>query len=113
VLRYELRRWRDGIIPDVDAAVASPQRLTDDLRRARSLLDLVGSVPRLVWGRDEIGTGEMWNSNSVISWLIARSGLPADVISPPAGGCAPGWDAGLVTARRQQGGRKSSHDPGR
>ena len=101
VSRYELRRWRDGIIPDADEAVASPQRLTDDPDRARRLLDLVGSVPRLVWGRDETGTGEMWNSNSVISWLIARSGLPTDAIELPAGGRAPGWDAGLVVARNR------------
>jgi hypothetical protein len=99
--RYELRRWRDGIIPDADEAVASPQRLTDDPDRARRLLDLVGSVPRLVWGRDETGTGETWNSNSVISWLIARSGLPTHAIELPAGGRAPGWDAGLVVARHR------------
>lgn len=101
-LRYEVRRWRDGIIADADEAVASPQRLSDDPRLARRLLDLAGSVPRMVWGRDEIGAGEMWNSNSVISWLIARSGLPTDMIRPPAGGRAPGWDTGLVMARRQQ-----------
>lgn len=44
----------------------------------------------------------MWNSNSVISWLLARSGLPAEAILPPTGGRAPGWHAGLVTARRHQ-----------
>jgi hypothetical protein len=44
----------------------------------------------------------MWNSNSVISWLIARSGLDIDSIEPPAGGRAPGWRAGLVVARSQQ-----------
>jgi hypothetical protein len=100
VFRYEVRRWRDGVIADADEAVASPQLLSDDLLRARRLLDLVGSLPRPVWGRDELGTGEMWNSNSVISWLLARSGLPTDAIRPPAGGRAPGWEAGLVTARR-------------
>lgn len=98
--RYEVRLWRDGIIPDAGEAVASPQRLSDDPLRARRLLDLVASVPALIWGRDELGTGEMWNSNSVISWLLARSGLPADTIKPPAGGRAPGWGAGIVTAHR-------------
>ena len=101
-LRYEVRRWRDGVIADADEAVASPRRLSDEPRRARRLLNLVGSVPSMVWGRDEIGTGEMWNSNSVISWLLARSGLPTEAISPPTGGRAPGWEAGLVTARSQQ-----------
>ena len=53
-----------------------------------------------VWGRDELGTGEMWNSNSVIAWLIARSGMDAESIEPPPGGRAPGWHAGLEVARR-------------
>ena len=101
VFRYEVRRWRDGVIADADEAVASPQPLSDDPRLARRLLDLVGSLPTPVWGRDELGTGEMWNSNSVISWLLARSGLPTDAIHPPAGGRAPGWAAGLVTALRE------------
>jgi hypothetical protein len=102
VFRYEVRRWRDGIIADVDAAVASPQLLSDDPDVARRLLELVGSLPRPVWGRDELRTGEMWNSNSVTAWLLARSGLPMEAIRPPAGGRAPGWEAGLVMARRHQ-----------
>jgi hypothetical protein len=97
-LRYEIRRWRDGTIPDAGEAVGGPQRVSDDLRRARRLLDLVGSVPCLVWGRDELGTGEMWNSNSVVSWLLARSGVPTESLRPPAGGGAPGWEAGLLVA---------------
>jgi hypothetical protein len=101
IFRYEVRRWRGGIIPDVDEAVESPQRLTDDVDVARRVLELVPRVPTAVWGRDELDTGEMWNSNSVISWLLARSGLPTDVIRPPAGGRAPGWHAGLVVARRE------------
>jgi len=102
VFRYEVRRWRDGVIADADDAVASPQLLSDDPVVARRLLDLVGALPSPVWGRDELRTGEMWNSNSVIAWLLARSGLPTDAIRPPAGGRAPGWEAGLVTAHRQQ-----------
>lgn len=101
IFRYELRRWQNGVIPDVAEAVDSPRQLSDDPRRARLLLDLVPSVPTPVWGRDELGTGEMWNSNSVVSWLIARSGLAAASIKPPRGGRAPGWNAGLVVARRQ------------
>jgi|SRR5215211_1874988 len=64
--------------------------------------DLVPAVPALVWGRDESQAGEMWNSNSLISWLIVRSGLHVESMHPPAGGRAPGWRAGLVVARRQQ-----------
>jgi hypothetical protein len=102
VFRYEVRCWRNGVIADAAEAVASPQLLSDDPAVARRLLALVGSLPSPVWGRDELGTGEMWNSNSVIAWLLARSGLPTDVIRPPAGGGAPGWKAGLITARHQQ-----------
>jgi len=100
LFRYEVRRWRDGVIPDAGEAVASPQRLSNDPDRARHLLDLVASVPALMWGRDELGAGEMWNSNSVISWLLVRSGLPARSYQPPAGGRAPGWGAGIVAANR-------------
>ena len=102
VFRYEVRRWLDGVIPDADWAVESPLTLTTDLGMARRLLDLVATLPSPVWGRDESGTGDMWNSNSTISWLLARSGLPANAISPPAGGRVLGWEAGLVMARRQQ-----------
>jgi hypothetical protein len=100
IFRYEVRRWRNGVIPDVAKAVDSPQRLSDDPLQARRLLDLVPSVPTPVWGRDEFRAGEMWNSNSVISWLIARSGIAAESIPLPAGGRAPGWEAGIAIARR-------------
>ncbi len=102
LFRYEVRRWRDGTIPDIAEAVESPHRLSDDPNCARRLLDLVPQVPTPVWGRDELSTGEMWNSNSVISWLIARSGLAVDSIQPPLGGRAPGWRAGIVIARRSR-----------
>ncbi|HET9324113.1 MAG TPA: hypothetical protein VFO03_09555 [Gaiellaceae bacterium] len=102
LFRYEVRCWRDGVIPDVDEAVESPRRLTDDATVARRVLELAPRVPTAVWGRDELGTGEMWNSNSVIAWLVARSGLPGESIRPPAGGRAPGWSAGLTVARRRK-----------
>jgi hypothetical protein len=79
-------------------AVESPRRLSDDPDLGRRLLDLTASVPALVWGRDERGTGEMWNSNSVIAWLLARSGFPTEEIRPPANGRPPGWDGGLLIA---------------
>jgi hypothetical protein len=101
-LRYEIRRWRDGVISDLDESVESPQRLTDDVRVAERLLELVPDVPTPVWGRDEVRAGEMWNSNSLISWLIARSGLDVESVHPPAGGRAPGWEAGVIVARRHE-----------
>ena len=65
LFRYEVRCWRDGVIPDVAEAVESPRRLSDDPDCARRLLELVPHVPTPVWGRDELRTGEMWNSNSL------------------------------------------------
>jgi hypothetical protein len=102
LFRYEVRRWRDGVIPDIAEAVDSPHRLSDDPDYARRVLELVPQVPTPVWGRDDLHAGEMWNSNSVISWLIVCSGLDVESIQPPPGGRAPGWRAGIVVAHRQQ-----------
>lgn len=100
LFRYEIRRWRDGRIPDVEEAVDSPRCLTTEPDRAARILDLVPEVPMAVWGRDELKTGDMWNSNSLISWLLVSSGLDIDRLQPPPGGRAPGWHAGLAAARR-------------
>jgi hypothetical protein len=101
LFRYEIRCWRNGVIPDVAEAVESPRPLSNDAEQGRRLLELVRQVPTPVWGRDELHTGEMWNSNSLISWLLTRSGLDVDSIHPPSGGRAPGWHAGVVMGRRQ------------
>jgi hypothetical protein len=68
IFRYEIRLWRGGNIPDVAEAVDSPRRLSGDEDCARRVLEMVPQIPTPVWGRDELGTGEMWNSNSVIAW---------------------------------------------
>jgi hypothetical protein len=101
IFRYEIRVWPGGHIPDVAEAVDSPRRLSDKEQCARRVLDLVPRVPTPVWGRDELRAGEMWNSNSVIAWVIARGGIDADSIQPPRRGRAPGWRAGLAVAHRQ------------
>lgn len=101
VFRYEVRCWRDGRIVDVREAVQSPQRMSEDVLQASDVLDLVRWVPWLTWGRDEIRAGERWNSNSLIAWLLARSGHDLSYVAPPDGGSAPGWSAGLVLAQRQ------------
>jgi hypothetical protein len=97
-LRYEIRCWQNGVIADIDEAVDSPVLISQDQDQAHSLLQLVGSVPPLLWGRDELHAGEMWNSNSVVSWLLARSGLKPEEIRAPHGGRAPGWGAGVRIA---------------
>jgi hypothetical protein len=102
LFRYEVRCWRGGSIPDLAEAVGAPRRLTSDPLVARRLVDLAATVPTPVWGRDELKTGEMWNSNSVIAWLIAGAGLSTDDVRPPPGGRAPGWLSGLEVARRSR-----------
>jgi hypothetical protein len=101
--RYEVRRWRDGRIPDIAYAVASPVQVSADVVQARRLLELVPLLPPLTWGRDELGIGDMWNSNSVVAWLLASTGIPAEHIPLPPGGRAPGWKAGLSLARTGEG----------
>ena len=100
LFRYEIRLWRGGNIPDVAEAVDSPQRLTTNEDHARRVLAVVAQVPTPVWGRDQRETGEMWNSNSVIAWVLERSGIDTVSLQPPTGGRAPGWQAGLVVARQ-------------
>ena len=100
LFRYEIRRWNGGSISDANYAVESPVRAADDPACAQRLIDLVPLVPIRVWGRDEQQTGDMWNSNSLTSWLLVRAGVDTDRLQPPSGGRAPGWDAGLVVARR-------------
>lgn len=100
LFRYEVRCWRNGVIPDITEAVDSPQRLSADPVLAEQVLALVPSFPTATWGRDELGTGDMWNSNSLVAWLLARSGHDTDSVCPPEHGRAPGWSAGLVVAGR-------------
>ena len=98
IFRYEVRRWRDGLLPDADQAAEGPQLVIGETDRARDLLDVVGSVPPLVWGREVTESGDMWNSNSVVSWLLAKAGADMSRITPPPGGRAPGWDVGVAVA---------------
>jgi hypothetical protein len=100
VFRYEIHRWRNGVIPDLASAIGSPVRVSADPTVAERVLTLALSIPTPVWGRDELRAGEMWNSNSVTSWLLSRSGTDIDDIQPPGNGRAPGWDAGRTIAER-------------
>jgi hypothetical protein len=99
--RYELRCWPGGHIPDLAEAVESPVRTTEDPSRVSAVFEVLHDAPALTWGRDELGIGEMWNSNSVVAWALARSGHDMGAIAPPRGGRAPGWHAGLRLAERQ------------
>ena len=99
--RYEVRCWPGGSIPDLEEAIGGPRRVTRDPAQVAAVLALLPQVPPLTWGRDELGTGDMWNSNSLVAWVLARSGHEMDVITPPLHGRAPGWLAGLRLADRQ------------
>jgi hypothetical protein len=103
LFRYEVRCARDGVIPDIAEAFGPPQQVSSEADQANVLLDLVPKFPTATWGRDELGAGEMWNSNSLTAWLLARSGHDMGAINLPPGGRAPGWDAGLVVAARFAG----------
>lgn len=101
MFRYEVRCTHGGTIPDVAEAVASPQALSADSGTARRVLALVPQVPTPTWGRDPGGAGDMWNSNSLVSWLLVSAGLDLDLVLLPERGRAPGWDAGAVLATRR------------
>ena len=100
LFRYEVRCWRDGQIPDVAEAVDSPVRASADDEHARRVLALAPEFRTATWALDEQHTGDMWNSNSLTSWLLVRSGHDMGRLVPPPGGRAPGWDAGLVAGSR-------------
>jgi len=100
LFRYEVRCWLNGQIPDVAEAVESPRVLSDDPSIARRILDLVHFVPTPTWGRDDLQTGDMWNSNSLVSWLLVSAGFDIEQVPLPAVGRAPGWDAGIAVATR-------------
>lgn len=74
VFRYEVRLRGDGRIPDLGEAVASSLRLSSNSLQVARLLQIVPSVPSLTWGRDELGTGDVWNSNPLTAWLLALAG---------------------------------------
>src|SRR4029079_8418443 len=100
LFRYEVRRWRDGVIPDIAEAVGSPVGVSHDPAQASLIVGLVPLVPALVWGRDQEHTGAMWNSNSVIAWLLESAGLDASTLKPPSVGGVPGSTGGVERAHR-------------
>lgn len=98
VFRYEVRCWRNGELPDADEAEGGGRLVGGDSEIARRLLGLTTEVPAYTWGRQPTGGGDMWNSNSVISWLLVRSGVDMSEVEPPQGGRAPGGAAGITAA---------------
>jgi len=116
LFRYAVRCWPDGRIPDRDLAPSPPTVLPLPASDAEALLRRVVHVPEHTWGRDALGVGDMWNSNSLVSWLLETSGVDAGALRPPGNGSAPGWAAGIAAARaaippaRADDGDPPSHD---
>jgi hypothetical protein len=65
------------------------------------VLSQVARCPPYTWGRDELHCGDMWNSNSLVAWLLASTGDVVEGVQPPSGGRAPGWQAGLALAANE------------
>ena len=95
LFRYEVRCWRRGILPDRQYAVESPVVFPLTEAAATDLMAHTATVPSHVWGRPIDGSADMWNSNSLTSWLLQASGIDATRIGPPRSGRAPGWAAGI------------------
>lgn len=95
--RYEVRA-QCVELPDLAYAIEPPQRVADGPAAAHRILFQAHRVPPLTWGRDELGAGQMWNSNSLVAWLLATSGVDPATVRHPDGGHAPGWDAGIFAA---------------
>lgn len=91
--RYRLSCRPAECLPDEDWTVAVV-RVGDGAAAAR-VIESAPSVPRHVWGRRAAGTNEMWTSDSAISWLLLKAGVPLDGTAPPPEGRAPGWFAGI------------------
>lgn len=87
--RYEIRYTRPPALSEHEGSV-----LRDGREAVEAVLDAVPRVPRLTWGRAVGPSGDMWSSNSVVSWVLADARL-LDGLGPPPAGRAPGWDAGL------------------
>lgn len=103
LFRFEVRCWPGGVIPDRLFAVEPRYTWALTESEARQLLDTVASVPNHVWGRRVPGSVDMWNSNSLIAWLLETIPVNARAVLPPDGGRAPGWLAGIEVAGRGHG----------
>ena len=111
IFRYEIRRWPGGVIPDIGYAIESPVVISSDAAEVARVLELLPEVPPNVWGRDEARTGDMWNSNSVVSWTLARAGCADRAGPPPQHGRAPGWEAGITVAEGWREGQPPPRPP--
>ena len=100
LFRYEVRSWVGGEIPDRAAAVTDPLRIPLGACQAEELVARVSEAPLWTWGRDVLGIGDMWNSNSLVAWLLETSGVDTASIGAPPPYRSPGWLCGRAAAGR-------------
>lgn len=112
LFRYEIRCCDDGVLPDRGWAPEPPRRLPLADHVARAIPDRLRTVPLHPWGRDAVGVGDMWNSNSLVAWLLETSGLDTSDLHPPADGTAPGWAAGVAAAGTRMACLSGGQEPG-
>jgi hypothetical protein len=60
------------------------------------------SQPRGTVAASEASIELYWLPLGAGGWFVRLNGRIYEAIRPPAGGRAPGWEAGLVMARRHQ-----------
>ncbi|HEU4319637.1 MAG TPA: hypothetical protein VFS66_06110 [Acidimicrobiia bacterium] len=97
--RYEIRFWKDGLISD-RAYATDVTELVADREIVMQARDWVSRVPLSTWGRDDLDVGDMWNSNSVVAYVLAGAGFDVIELASTVAGRAPGLLAGVVAAGR-------------
>ena len=98
--RYEVRCWRGGRIPDVDEAVDSPVRMSEDVGHAQRVLALAPRFRTATWALTSSTPATCGTRTRSRRGSSSAAATTCPGSRPPAGGRAPGWDAGLVAGSR-------------
>ena len=104
IFRYEVRRWRDGVIPDIGEAVESPQQLTGDPLLAQRVLDLVPAC------RHSSGDATRASRGDVELQLVDLLADRPQWAPRRVGASASGWARSRVASWRR--GRQKSREGG-
>lgn len=94
--RYEVRSR--AVDSTHESREAARWRLPVSRTSAEAVLRIAKETPCFTWGRDVFRIGDLWTSNSVVSWLLQSAGVDASRVRPPDDGVAPGWESGIVAA---------------
>jgi hypothetical protein len=99
MFQYEIRRWKNGVVEAKDKSTRPPSTYVITRDQALQIIDGASRAPRHPWGQDVLGNGDMWNSNSLVSFVLVSAGMDPAAIEPPASADWPGWDTGVALAR--------------